>query len=55
MPEKKKRAAILDEYEQGTIEHRDQMLAAKLPYIDICAIDRMIQIIQMEKETLRKI
>lgn len=53
--EKKKRAAILDEYEQGTIEHRDQMSAAKLPYIDICAIDRMIQIIQMEKETLRKI
>ena len=53
--EKKKRAAILDEYEKGTIEHRDQMLAAKVPYIDICAIDRMIQIIQMEKETLGKI
>ncbi len=53
--EKKKRAALLDEYKKGTIEHRDQMLAAKVPYIDICAIDRMIQIIQMEKETLGKI
>ena len=53
--EKKKRAALLDEFEKGTGEHRDQMLAAKVPYIDICAIDRMIQIIQMEKETLEKI
>ncbi len=53
--EKEKRAAFLDEYEKGTIENRDKMLAAKVPYIDICAIDRMIQIIQMEKETLRKL
>ena len=52
--EKKKRAALLDEYEKGTIENRDKMLSAKAPYIDICAIDRMIQIIQMEKETLGK-
>ena len=53
--EKKKRAALLDEYEKGTIENRDKMLAAKVPYIDICAIDRMIQIVQMEKETLGKL
>lgn len=53
--EKQKRVALLDEYEKGTIENRDKMLAAKVPYIDICAIDRMIQIIQMEKETLRKL
>ena len=53
--EKKKRTIILDEYEKGTIENRDKMLAAKVPYIDICAIDRMIQIIQMEKETLGKL
>ena len=53
--EKKKRAALLDDYEKGTIENRDKMLAAKVPYIDICAIDRMIQIIQMEKETLGKL
>ncbi len=53
--EKKKRATLLDEYEKGTIENRDKMLAAKVPYIDICAIDRMIQIIQMEKETLGKL
>ena len=53
--EKQKRAALLDEYEKGTNENRDKMLAAKVPYIDICAIDRMIQIIQMEKETLRKL
>ena len=53
--EKKKRAALLDEYEKGTIENRDKMLAAKVHYIDICAIDRMIQIIQMEKETLGKL
>lgn len=53
--EKKKRFALLDEYEKGTIEHRDIMVASKVPYIDICAIDRMIQIVQMEKETLKKI
>ena len=53
--EKEKRTALLDEYEKGTIENRDKMLASKVPYIDICAIDRMIQIIQMEKETLRKL
>ena len=53
--EKKKRAALLDEYEKGTIENRDKMLAAKVPYIDIYAIDRMIQIVQMEKETLEKL
>lgn len=53
--EKQKRAALLDEYEKGTIENRDKMLAAKVPFIDICAIDRMIQIVQMEKETLRKL
>ena len=53
--EKQKRAALLDEYEKGTIENRDKMLAAKVPYIDICAIDRMIQIVQMEKETLEKL
>lgn len=53
--EKIKRAALLEEYEKGTIENRDKMLAAKVPYIDIFAIDRMIQIIQMEKETLRKL
>ena len=53
--EKKKRAALLDDYEKGTIENRDKMLAAKVPYIDICAIDRMIQIIKMEKETLGKL
>ena len=48
--EKKKRLALLDEYEKGTIEHRDIMIASKVPYIDICAIDRMIQIVQMEKK-----
>ena len=53
--EKKKRAALLDEYEKGTVENRDKMLAAKVPYIDICAIDRMIQIVRMEKETLTKL
>jgi DNA-binding PadR family transcriptional regulator len=53
--EKTKRAALLDEYEKGTIENRDKMLAANVPYIDICAIDRMIQIVQMEKETLAKL
>ena len=53
--EKKKRAVLLDKYENGTKEHRDQMLAQKIPYIYICSIDRMIQIIQMEKETLKKL
>ena len=53
--EKKKRAALLDEYEKGTIENRNKMLATKVPYINICAIDRMIQIVKMEKETLKKL
>ena len=53
--EKKKRAALLDEYEKGTIENRNKMLATKVPYIYICAIDRMIQIVKMEKETLKKL
>jgi len=53
--EKKKRAVLLDEYEKGTKEHRDIMLSQKIPYINICSIDRMIQIIQMEKATLKKL
>jgi DNA-binding PadR family transcriptional regulator len=53
--EKKKRAALLDEYEKGTKEHRRLMLSKKVPYINICSIDRMIQIVKMEKETLAKL
>ncbi len=53
--EKKKRAALLNEYEKGTKEKRDKMILQKIPYINICAIERMIQIIQIEKETLAKI
>ncbi len=48
--EKKKRNAILDEYEKRTVENRDKMLSAKVPYINICVIARMIQIIRMVKK-----
>ena len=47
------RSGLLDEYEKGTKENRKKMIQNNLPYIDICAIDRMIQIIKMEKETLK--
>lgn len=53
--EKEKRSALLDEYEKGTKEHRDAMVSKKVPYINICSIDRMIQIVRMEKETLAKL
>ena len=47
------RSGLLDEYEKGTKENKKKMIQNNLPYIDICAIDRMIQIIKMEKETLK--
>ncbi len=51
--EKKKRQTLLDEYEAGTKENKKKLIAAKAPYSSICAIDRMIYIIKMEKETLK--
>lgn len=51
--EKKKRQALLDEYEAGTKANRDRLIAEDIPYSGICAIDRMIHIIEMEKETLK--
>lgn len=53
--EKKKRKALLDEYEAGTKANKEALLAANVPYSGICAIDRMISIIGMEKETLSKL
>lgn len=53
--EKKKRQALLDEYEAGTKANREILLAGNVPYSSICAIDRMIHIIEMEKETLKKL
>lgn len=53
--EKKKRAAILDEYEKGTKANREALLKGNPKYIHVCAIDRMISIIQMEKETLKQL
>lgn len=53
--EKKKRQALLDEYEAGTKANKNALLAAKIPYSGICAIDRMISIIEMEKETLKNL
>ena len=53
--EKEKRAALLDEYEKGTKQNRDIMLQHKVPYSAICAIERMIRIVEMEKETLAKL
>ena len=53
--EKKKRQALLDEYEAGTKANKNALVAAKIPYSGICAIDRMISIIEMEKETLKNL
>lgn len=53
--EKKKRKALLDDYEAGTKANKEALLAAKIPYSGICAIDRMISIIEMEKETLKNL
>jgi Transcriptional regulator PadR-like family. len=53
--EKKKRQALLDEYEAGTKANKNALLAAKIPSSGICAIDRMISIIEMEKETLKNL
>ncbi len=51
--EVKIRTKLLDEYESGTLMNREQMLKSKAPYSAICAIDRMIRIIEMEKESLK--
>lgn len=48
------RTKILDEYEKGTIANKELMLKEDVSYIEVCAIDRMIQIIRMEKETLER-
>ena len=53
--EKKKRQAILDEYEAGTKANRDLLIKENVPYEGICAIDRMIHIIEMEKDTLKNL
>ena len=50
--EKKKRAALLDEYEKGTKKNKEKMLQGKPTYAQLCAIDRMIHVIELEKETL---
>jgi DNA-binding PadR family transcriptional regulator len=53
--EKKKREAILNEYEIGTKANKEILVKNKSPYSSICAIDRMISIIEMEKETLKNL
>ena len=52
--EVKIRTKLLDEYEKGTLENKNNMLTYNVSYTEICAIDRMLQIIQMEKETLER-
>ena len=46
------RKKLLDEYEKGTLENKKIMQKNKVSYREICAIERMVQIIRMEKETL---
>ena len=53
--EKKKRKALLDEYEAGTKANKEKLMAENPPYSSICAIDRMLHIIEMEKETLKNL
>ena len=48
------RTRLLDEYEKGTLENKEIMLNYGPSYIEVCAIDRMLQIIRMEKETLER-
>ena len=48
------REKLLNEYEKGTLENKEKMLQYNVSYIEVCAIDRMIQIIRMEKETLER-
>ena len=50
--EVKIREKLLDEYEKGTIENKKNMMKGDVSGIEICAIDRMIQVIRMEKKTL---
>ena len=50
--EKKKRAALLEEYENGTKDNKEKMLLGKASHAQLCAIDRMIRVIELEKETL---
>ena len=50
--EKKKRAALLEEYENGTKENKEKMLLGKASHAQLCAIDRMIRVIELEKATL---
>ena len=53
--EKKKRRKLLDEYEKGIKENKEIMMDENPPYSGICAIDRMLHIIEMEKETLKNL
>lgn len=46
------RRNLLDEYEKGTLENKKIMQKNNVTYREICAIDRMVQIIRMEKKTL---
>lgn len=46
------RRNLLNEYEKGTLENKKIIQKTKVSYREICAIDRMVQIIRMEKETL---
>ncbi len=48
------RRKLLEEYEKGTSDNKKKMLQFNVSYIEICAIDRMLQIIRMEKETLER-
>ena len=48
------RTGLLDEYEKGTLKNKEIMLRYDPSYIEVCAIDRMLQIIRMEKETLER-
>ena len=46
------RKKLLEEYENGTLENKEIMIKYDVSYVEVCAIDRMLQIIRMEKETL---
>ncbi len=49
------RRGLLAEYENGTRKQLEAMKQQGVPYVGICAIERMIQIIEMEKDTLEKL
>ena len=51
----KQRHMILDEYYKGTTEQYELLIMHHVPFQGICSIQRMIQVIELERESLASI